>query len=102
MSNSEDKDALKKKPKLQIVQSDVENILKALQSTPHDLFLLDAARYVLGKRRYEAAIQNSDLAVTEDEKELWSDAIDLAKKGTLGFQCSRTYQQIDPPDGGYR
>ena len=97
MSNSEESELPKQMADLRIEQSDIENIFRALQSKPNDLFLLDVARYVVGRRRYESVMQRNGLAVTDDEKELWGDAIDLAKKGLSDFGAvGRTSRLLRP------
>ncbi len=82
---------------LNVDGSDLQQILIALQNKPTDIFLLDIARYIVGKRHYEAAMLEREVDVTEDDKKLWNDAISLAKKGMEGFGAStRTSRLIRP------
>lgn len=95
MTNTTDKSKLQANVSLSIEQSDMQDILKATQSRPYELFLLDAARHVVGKRRYTEAMHKSELDVTDNESHLWDDALSLAKERLTDFDSvARTNRLI--------
>ena len=71
---------------LKIEQDDIKKILSIIGSNrPEDIFSLDVARYVVGKRRFEDSKKVANLNVADDGQLLWPDTIDLAKKGLSDF-----------------
>jgi len=86
MADENKEEIADKKIDLKIDGDDVNKILSIIyQNRPDDLFALDVARYVVGKRRYDQAVKSSELVTTGNERCLWDDAISLAKVGLSNF-----------------
>lgn len=82
---------------IDITGEDVTAILSWLEQRPSDLFVLDVARYVVAKRRYEDAMSRGGLQVSDDDRDVWANSIENAKDGLSDFRsASRTSRLIRP------
>jgi len=83
--------------KLEITKQDWTEIVQHLQRQPQDLLLIDAARAIIARRRYEEAKRDNAIKITQDEDRLYGDALQYNLKGL--DQCgsaARTNRLIRP------
>lgn len=86
-----------KEVNIDVTQEDVTAILGWVKANPSELFVLDAARYVVGKRRYDEAMSQDGLQVNEDDREVWENSISNAKDGLSEFRSvARTNRLVRP------
>jgi hypothetical protein len=54
---------------------DLERIFQHLKKNPRDLLLIDYARDLIARRRFENFKASGDVKITEDQNDLWHDAL---------------------------
>jgi SAM-dependent methyltransferase len=60
---------------INVSDEDFAAICAHLRANPRDLLLIDAARDLIGRRRYKQALASGKLTITEDQAALWHDAL---------------------------
>ena len=71
--------------RLEIEKSDILEIVNyVLRNKPEDLFLLDIARYIVGKRRFNKAKSHDKMDV--------SSSIEFVRNGSIEHNCSNMLQ----------
>jgi hypothetical protein len=58
-----------------VQNDDLERIFEHLRKNPRDLLLIDYARDLIARRRFETFKASGEVKITEDQNDLWHDAL---------------------------